>query len=91
MSINRDYRSLAQRTAFDKHGLEYTLAVRDELLRKIKRGRGDAQFVKAQSNNRSVWEVKHNDKVYPVVYDRRRKEIVKFLTDREMFIELLRE
>jgi hypothetical protein len=79
-SVKSNYIRNAQKTAYDIRGLEYTRAVRLEFLDNIHRNSGRAHFLEALSSNRSIWAVEYDGAVYPVVYDKRSKEIVAFLS-----------
>jgi hypothetical protein len=44
-------------------------------------------FVEKQSNRVTVWDVKHEDKIYRCVYDKLRKQIVTVLNNTSAFLE----
>jgi hypothetical protein len=82
----------AKNRALERHGLDYDDAMREELVGKIQSGR-DATFLESQSQRVSMWAVRHEGKVYAVVYDKQTKEIATFMPDSYLnrYKDLLRE
>ena len=74
-----------KRKVLNRLGIEMTRELHDALIRKIRAGSPDAQFVEKQSKRVTVWKVKHNvageDIVFHMVYDKMRKNIVTILNN----------
>jgi len=68
----------AKKRAFERLGINLTKKLREEIRGKIKKQK-DAKFLYRTSLRVSIWEVKHGDNIFRVVYDKKRKNIVTFL------------
>jgi hypothetical protein len=67
----------ARRRAFERYALDLHQDAQASIVRAIEGG--EARFISRQSQRVSVWEVKHEGRRLPVVYDRKRKTIVTVL------------
>ena len=67
----------AKRRAFQRYGLVFTKAVRNDVKARIKNNKG--KFLYRQSRRISVWQIDYDNKQLKVVYDTLRGEIVTFL------------
>jgi hypothetical protein len=66
-----------ERRVFERYGELYADKLIPEILSKIRKG--DGEFVRKQSNSKTVWKVIVNHKTYHVVYDKNTKCLVTFL------------
>ena len=78
----RSQRKHAKQRAFERLQLDLTQRDIDRLAEQIRSGRADvARIILKQSNTRSWWRVRYEERWIAVVYDRARGQIVTFLTD----------
>jgi hypothetical protein len=66
-----------ERRAFERYGELHADKLIPEILSKIRKG--DGEFVRKQSNSKTLWKVIVNLKTYIVVYDKNTKCLVTFL------------
>lgn len=76
-SKKKSERIHAHRNALLRYGISYGQKMRKGLIEKIQRG--EAIFLESTSNRARNFAVSYEGEVYPVVYDKQRKEIVTFL------------
>ena len=72
----------ARRRFQERHGLQFTKEMEDEIKHKI-RTNTDATFIRSISNARKEWEVSIDGKIIRIIYDRNRKQIVTALPSNE--------
>jgi len=82
MNKKKAERIHSKRRAKERYNLDLTQDIRDRLRGKIKKQKG--KFLYRKSLRVSVWEVEHENKLYKIVYDKLRKEIVTFLPNEEV-------
>jgi len=74
-----------KRKCLNRLGVEMTRELHNILIKKIKMGSSDAEFVEKQSNRITVWKVRHSiagkDIIFHMVYDKMRKNIVTILNN----------
>jgi len=68
-----------ERRAFERYDELSIKDIAPAIISKIHRGEGE--FVKRQSNSKTLWRVTVNQKSYKVVYDKNTKCLVTFLPD----------
>lgn len=78
MDKKKSERIHSKRRAYERYGVELTSNLRDKLRGKIKRSEGT--FLRKQSLRVSIWEVSDGNITYRVAYDKKRSEIITFLT-----------
>jgi hypothetical protein len=67
----------ARRRAAHRFGINLSPKTHDQLIQDIQTGK--ALFVEKQSNRISVWDLKYDNQILRLVYDRQRKQIVTIL------------
>ena len=77
MDKKKSERIHAKRRALERYDLNLTKVVRNQIKSKIQKN--DGTFLYRQSRRVTIWEVAHENKMYKVVYDTLRGEIVTFL------------
>jgi len=83
-----DQRNHAKKRAFERYGLELNSQQYKEMCNILSSGKG--KFILRQSNRRSIVSFNYNNKNYYVAYDKNRKQIATFLTQK-MICDLIKE